>query len=141
MTRFLMSLDQSVNLVIEALQKGKNGEIFIQKSPASSIKNIALALQEIFQSKNSKIKYIGIRHGEKNHEVLISREEKVKTLSYNNFFRIAPDQRDLNYEKYFTQGDKNVESFKEYSSSNTKFLNVNEVVKLLKKQSFVKNEL
>ena len=76
----------------------------------------------------------------KNHEVLISREEKVKTLSYKNFYRIASDQRDLNYEKYFTKGDKEVKNFKEYSSSNTKFLSVKEVIKLLKKQSFVKNE-
>tara|TARA_B100000787_G_C16198029_1_gene302445 strand:- start:5725 stop:6735 length:1011 start_codon:yes stop_codon:yes gene_type:complete len=141
MTRFLMSLEQSVDLVVEALQKGRNGEIFIQKSPASSIINITMALQEIFKSKNSKIKYIGIRHGEKNHEVLISREEKVKTTSYDNFFRISSDQRDLNYEKYFTLGDKNVENFKEYSSSNTEFLNVKEVIKLLKKQSFIRNEL
>ena len=141
MTRFLMSLDESVNLVFEALQKGKNGEIFIQKSSASSIKNIALALQNILGSKNSQTKYIGIRHGEKNHEVLISREEMLKTISYKSFFKIASDQRDLNYEKYFRVGEKKIQSIEEYSSFNTKFLEINEVIKLLKKQNFVKDEL
>jgi UDP-N-acetylglucosamine 4,6-dehydratase/5-epimerase len=141
MTRFLMSLEESVDLVFEALQKGKDGEIFIQKSPASSILNITLALQKIFKPKKFKIKYIGIRHGEKKHEVLISKEEILKATVYNKFYRITSDQRDLNYEKYFRIGDKKIQTVKEYSSANTKFLKLNEVIKLLKKQNFVKNEL
>jgi UDP-N-acetylglucosamine 4,6-dehydratase len=141
MTRFLMSLEESVDLVFEALQKGKNSEIFIQKSPASSILNIALALQKIFKSKKFEIKYIGTRHGEKNHEVLISKEEMLKASPYSKFYRITSDQRDLNYEKYFRIGNEKFHTVNEYSSANTKFLKVKEVIKLLKKQGFVKNEL
>ena len=141
MTRFLMSLEESVDLVFEALQKGKNSEIFIQKSPASSILNIALGLQRIFKSKKFEIKYIGTRHGEKNHEVLISKEEMLKASPYSKFYRITSDQRDLNYEKYFRKENKKFHTINEYSSANTKFLKVKEVIKLLKKQGFVKNEL
>lgn len=141
MTRFLMSLDESVNLVFEALRNGKNGEIFIQRSPASSIKNIAQALNKIFKISKNNFKYIGTRHGEKKHEVLISKEEMIKTNRYKNFYRIQADERDLNYERYFRIGEKKIQTIKEYSSSNTQFLNVDQVVKLLKKQIFVKNEL
>ncbi len=141
MTRFLMSLDESVDLVFEALKNGKNGEIFVQKSSASSIKNIASALNKIFRITKNNFKYIGTRHGEKKHEVLISKEEMIKTISYKNFYRIQSDKRYLNYEKYFRIGEKKIQTVKEYSSANTKFLNVDQLVKLLKKQTFVKNEL
>jgi UDP-N-acetylglucosamine 4,6-dehydratase len=144
MTRFLMSLDQSIELVKLAFEKGGNGDIFILKSPSAKIENIAIALKNIFKSKN-KIKMIGIRHGEKIYETLLSKEEMSKAFEYKKYYKIQTDNRDLNYELYFSEGEKNlkkrwgggrginVKDFNEYNSNNTKILNVNEIEKLIKK--------
>ena len=132
MTRFMMSLDESVKLVKYALLKGKQGEIFVQKSPAATISQLARVIKKIFNAKNS-IKVIGIRHGEKNHETLISSEEMIRALGEKNYFRIKPDNRDLNYSKFFTKGNKKFKKYIEYNSENTHRLNDTELEKILKK--------
>lgn len=141
MTRFLMSLEEAVKLVLFAFEKGKTGEIFVQKSPAARIIDLAEAIIKIFKT-NTKIKIIGTRHGEKKYETLITREEMVRTLDLENFYKILPDDRDLNYEKYFTEGEKKITmQNQEYNSDNTKRLNVDEIVELLLKLDYIKNEL
>ncbi len=137
MSRFLMSLTETVNLVYEALMNGRNGDIFVQKSPSATIENIAKSLIKIFNKKN-KFKVIGIRHGEKLHEVLISREEMLRTIIRKNHFIIKPDNRFQNFAKFFTKGQKNLSSINEYNSLNTKELNFKETLALLRRQ--VKNE-
>lgn len=137
MSRFLMSLTETVNLVYEALMNGRNGDIFVQKSPSATIENIAKSLIKIFNKKN-KFKVIGIRHGEKLHEVLISREEMLRTIIKKNHFIIKPDNQFQNFAKFFTKGQKNLSSINEYNSLNTKELNFKETLALLRKQ--VKNE-
>ncbi|MEO0237939.1 MAG: polysaccharide biosynthesis protein [candidate division WOR-3 bacterium] len=141
MTRFLMSLEEAVKLVLFAFEKGKTGEIFVQKSPAARIIDLAEAIIKIFKT-NTKIKIIGTRHGEKKYETLITREEMVRTLDLENFYKILPDDRDLNYEKYFTEGEKKITmQNQEYNSDNTKRLNIDEIVELLLKLDYIKNEL
>lgn len=131
MTRFMMSLEESIELVIYAMINGKQGEIFVQKSPGATIKLLADTLKEIFKSK-SKIKIIGTRHGEKDHETLISKEEMPRSIEEKKFFRILPDNRDLNYSKFFDKGKVAQKKYKEYNSYNTKQLNKNSLKKLLK---------
>ena len=131
MTRFMMSLEESVNLVIYAYENGQQGEIFVQKSPSTTIKNLAFTLNKILKGK-SKIKIIGTRHGEKKHETLISSEEMPRAKEEIKYFRILPDNRDLNYSKFFSVGNKKFKSFVEYNSENTKRLNDKELIKLLK---------
>ena len=104
MTRFMMSLEDSIDLVLHAFKNGKQGEIFVQKSPASTIQNLAITLSKIFKSK-PKIKIIGIRHGE-NYETLVSSEEMARTVSEKKYYKIIPDNRDLNYSKFFFKGIK-----------------------------------
>jgi UDP-glucose 4-epimerase len=140
MTRFLMSLDESVKLVFYAFSKGQQGDIFIQKSPSSTIIDLAKALQIIFKRKNN-IKIIGTRHGEKAHETLVNREEMIRAVSTNKYFRIPADNRSLNFKKYFVSGDKKITNVNDYTSANTKRLSVNEVIDKLKKLEFVKNSL
>ena len=130
MTRFMMSLEESVKLVIYALQNGKQGEIFIQKSPGANILQLANSIKKIFKAKN-KINVIGIRHGEKNHETLVSSEEMPRTRDLNNYFKIVADNRDLNYSKFFSVGNKKFRKFIEYNSENTKRLNEKDIIKLL----------
>ena len=132
MTRFMMTLEDSVNLVIYALQKGKQGEIFVQKSPGATIAQLANAIKKMFNAKNN-IKIIGIRHGEKKHETLVSSEEMSRTKSENKYYKIITDNRDINYSKFFSVGNKKFKSFVEYNSENTKRLNEKEIIKLLKK--------
>ena len=105
MTRFMMNLNDAVELVNYAFENGKNGDIFVQKSPAASIEILAKALISIYNS-SSKIKYIGVRHGEKMYETLVTKEEMNSTEDLDNYFRISPDERDLNYDKYFSVGKK-----------------------------------
>tara|TARA_B100000959_G_scaffold278224_2_gene336175 strand:+ start:697 stop:1710 length:1014 start_codon:yes stop_codon:yes gene_type:complete len=136
MTRFLMSLDDSVNLVLDALSIGKSGEIFVQKSPSAKIENISKAIIEIFKKNNYKTNLIGTRHGEKKYETLISKEEILRTKKHKNFYVIKPDIRDLNYKKFFTKGQKKIETVHEYNSNNTNNLNVKDIIKLLKKSKF-----
>ena len=139
MTRFMMSLDDSVNLVMFAFKNAKPGDIFVQKSPASTILTLANSLKELFNS-NSEISIIGERHGEKMHETLCGKEEISKAEDMGGFYRIPADFRDLNYTKYIQKdGPKLLE--KEYNSSNTKILNKKELKKLLLTLSFVKNNL
>ena len=130
MTRFMMSMDDAIDLVLFAFKNGKNGEIFVKKSPASTILTIIKSLESILKKK-IKIKIIGPRHGEKFHETLLTKEELNKTKNYKNFFKINSDNRDLNYEKYFSKGSK--KSFlQDYTSENTERLSIQGTIKLLK---------
>jgi len=131
MTRFMMSMDEAIDLVLFAFKEGKSGEIFVRKSPAATIKTIVEALSKIFLKK-PKIKIIGPRHGEKFHETLLSKEEFKKAVNYKNFFKIVSDNRDLNYEKYFSKGIKIEKKLIDYTSENTKRLNLSETIKILK---------
>ena len=140
MTRFLMSLKDSVNLVFYAFEHGNQGDIFVQKSPASTINDLALALSEIF-TKKINIKNIGIRHGEKLFETLISKEEMLRTEDLGDYYKIKLDDRDLNYDKYFTLGDVNEYFRDEYNSHNTLRLEADTLKSFLLDQDFVKKEL
>jgi len=140
MTRFMMSLDDAVDLVLYAFQNGKQGDIFVQKSPASSLEVLANALIKIFNS-SSKIRVIGTRHGEKLFETLVNREEMTKAIDLGDYFRIPADTRDLNYNKYFSEGSQKINLLNEYNSHNTTQLSLEQTVKLLMKLDFIKNEL
>lgn len=140
MTRFLMTLERSVDLVIHAFKNGKQGDIFVQKSPASNLNNLAEAISNIFKVKN-KIKKIGIRHGEKMFETLLSSEEMSKAIESKDYYRIPMDSRDLNYESYFVEGNINRDKIIEYNSNNTKQLSVKEIERLLSKQNFIRDVL
>ena len=140
MTRFMMSLDDAIDLVLYAFNNCEQGDIFVQKSPAATINDLALALREIFQAKN-EIKVMGTRHGEKKHEVLLNREELFKSEDLGKYFRVPIDERDLNYKKYFESGDMPLSNENEYSSDNTHRLSKRELIELLLELSFVKNEL
>ena len=140
MTRFLMSLSESVDLVLYAFENGESGDIFIQKAPACTIDNLVNALLEIFNSKSKK-KIIGTRHGEKLYETLISREEMMRSIDLGDYYKIPPDSRDLNYDQYFVDGEEKITSFQDYTSHNTEILNKNEIISLLLKLSFIKEEL
>lgn len=140
MTRFMMTLENAVDLVLYAFQHGKNGDMFIQKSPASTIGDLAQALLELYQS-DSKIRIIGTRHGEKLYETLVNREEMVKAIDMGNYFRIPADNRDLNYESYFTEGEQKVSIIEEYHSHNTRRLNVKETKELLLKLPLIRRDI
>ena len=131
MTRFLMSLDDSVNLVLHAFENANQGDIFVQKAPASTIEDLAEALKEIFNS-NSKIKVIGTRHGEKLYESLLSREEMAKAENMENYYRVPMDARDLNYNKFFDEGMTQTSSLDDYTSPQYNKIISSEVVELLK---------
>ena len=139
MTRFLMSLDDSVDLVTYAFSNADQGDIFVQKSPASTIFDLAEALKKIFNS-NAKIKIIGTRHGEKLYESLLSREEKAKSKDLDKYYQVPMDSRDLNYNKYFSEGASEILT-DDYTSHNTQRLNLNEVVKLISNLDIVKGAL
>ena len=130
MTRFMMTMEDAIELVMFAFANGKNGEIFVRKSPAATIKSIVSALSYILNIK-PKIKIIGPRHGEKFHETLLTKEEFKKTINYKSFYKIKSDNRDLNYENYFSKGKK-VKNYSDYTSENTKRLTVKENIKLLR---------
>lgn len=140
MTRFLMSLEESVQLVLFAFKNANTGDTFVQKAPASTIYDLALAIKELFNPK-TEIKVIGTRHGEKAHEVLVGREEIVKAVDMGHFYRIPADGRDLNYDKYFTQGNTQIDKKDEYTSFNTQRLNKDEVIELLLKLDYIQDEL
>lgn len=132
MTRFMMTLDDAVDLVLYAFEKGEQGDLFVQKSPAATIDTLAKAIIELTGSK-SGVSYIGTRHGEKLYETLITQEEMAYSEDLGNFFCIKADNRDLNYEKYFSEGNKKLHLSESYTSHNTKRLNVDEMKQLLKK--------
>jgi len=141
MTRFMMSLEEAVDLVLFAFENGSAGDIFVQKSPACTIGDLAQALKELFNAEN-EIKIIGIRHGEKTYETLLTSEEAVKSDDMGSFFRVSADNRDLNYGKYFVDGTKEKSNLLgEYNSNNTKRLNVEEMKKKLMTLEFIKDEL
>ena len=140
MTRFLMSLEDSVDLVVYAYQHAKQGDIFVQKAPASTIMDLALAIKELFKADN-EIKIIGTRHGEKLYETLLTREEMARAKDLGGYYRIPCDERDLNYGKYFTEGEEQLSQAKDYHSHNTRRLNKDEVKEVLLKLDFIKNEL
>lgn len=140
MTRFLMSLEDSVDLVLYAFEHGQQGDIFVQKAPASTVADLAQALREIF-AKDNPIKIIGTRHGEKLYESLISREEMAHAHDMGGYYRIPADNRDLNYAKYFSEGEEIISEFDDYTSHNTHRLNVEQVKALLLKLDYIKEEL
>ena len=140
MTRFLMSLEDSVDLVLYAFQHGQQGDIFVQKAPASTVADLALALKELFGS-DTAIKTIGTRHGEKLYESLISREEMAHAKEMDNYYRIPADNRDLNYAKYFSEGDQDISLVDDYTSHNTRRLNVEQIKQLLLGLDFIEEEL
>ena len=140
MTRYMMSLDDAVNLVLYAFEHGNPGDIFVQKAPAATIGMLAKAIKEIFEADN-EIKVIGTRHGEKMHETLITKEEMAKAEDFRNYYRIPADNRDLNYNKYFDQGDESIEQYEPYTSANTRRLSLDELKELLLKLDYVQNEL
>ena len=140
MTRFLMSLEEAVELVIFAFQNAQAGDIMVQKSPASTIGDLALAVKELFGADN-EVKVIGTRHGEKLYETLLTKEEYVNALDMGGFFRVPADKRDLNYDKFFIEGDQKLTSEEEYNSHNTQRLDVRQIKEKLLALGFVKNEL
>ena len=140
MTRFLMSLEDSVDLVLYAFEHAEQGDLFVQKAPASTVKDLAQGLKEIFKG-DSPITVIGTRHGEKLYESLISREEMAKAEDMGRYYRIPADNRDLNYKKYFVEGEVHVTEVDDYTSHNTKQLSVEEVKTLLLKLNYIQGEL
>jgi len=140
MTRFMMTLEDAVELVLFAFLHGNNGDIFVQKSPATTIAVLAKALKELYRVDN-EIKIIGTRHGEKLYETLVNREEMVKAIDEGNYYRIPADTRDLNYNKFFTEGESKVSLAEEYNSHNTFRLNVEETKQLLLKLRFIREDV
>lgn len=140
MTRFLMSLEEAVELVIFAFKNASAGDIMVQKSPASTIKDLAQAIKELFGA-NNEIKIIGTRHGEKLYETLLTREEHIVAKDMGNFYKVPADARDLNYDKYFVEGDKELSTEEEYNSHNTVRLNIEEIKDKLLALNYVQEEL
>jgi Predicted nucleoside-diphosphate sugar epimerases len=140
MTRFLMTLDDAVDLVLYAYQNGHSGDLFVQKAPASTIGDLAKAVIEIYNS-SVGIKVIGTRHGEKLYETLVNREEMSKAIDLGNYYRVPADTRDLNYEKYFSLGEQDVSVIEDYHSHNTHRLDVEGTKKMLLKLAFIRNDL
>jgi len=140
MTRFMMSLDQAVDLVWYAYKNSKNGDIFVQKSPSSTIETLALALKEIYNASNP-IKIIGTRHGEKLFETLINREEMSQAIDLGNYFRIPSDNRNLNYSNYFSKGKTKVSKYNDYNSHNTDILDTIKLKKLLLDLPLIKKDI
>lgn len=137
MTRFMMTLDDAVDLVLYAFEHGKNGDLFVQKAPAATLDVLANALFELYKS-NAKIRVIGTRHGEKLYETLVTREEMAKSEDMGEYFRIPADNRDLNYDKYFVEGQESVSTIDDYHSHNTARLDVEGMKNLLLKLDFVR---
>lgn len=140
MTRFLMSLEDSVDLVLYAFKHGAQGDLFVQKAPASTVADLAQALKEIFK-KDSPVRIIGTRHGEKLYESLISREEMAKAEDMGDYYRIPADNRNLNYAQYFSEGEEKLSHLDDYTSHNTNRLAVEQIKKLLLKLDYIKEEL
>ncbi|UNC93622.1 polysaccharide biosynthesis protein [Candidatus Contubernalis alkaliaceticus] len=140
MTRYLMSIDDAVDLVLYAFEHGQQGDIFVQKAPASTIGDLALALKELFNADN-EIKIIGTRHGEKLYETLLSREELCKAQEFTRYYRVVADNRDLNYNKYFIEGKEQLSSQEDYTSHNTRRLTIPEIKEILLSLEFIQREL
>jgi len=140
MTRFLMSLEDSVDLVLYAFEHSKQGDIFVQKAPASTVADLAQGLKELFNS-DSAVQIIGTRHGEKLFESLISREEMAHVQDMGSYYRIPADNRNLNYAKYFSEGEEKISHLDDYTSHNTNRLNIEQVKQLLLQLDFIKEQL
>ncbi|MBN1186539.1 MAG: polysaccharide biosynthesis protein [Bacteroidales bacterium] len=140
MTRFLMTLEEAVELVIFAFRNGNNGDIFVRKSPATTVGILAQALKELYNS-TSPVNIIGTRHAEKLYETLVNREDMVKAIDEGDFFRIPADTRDLNYNKFFTEGEAKVSESKEYNSHNTRQLDIEETKELLLKLNMIREDV
>lgn len=138
MTRFMMTLDDAVDLVLYAFTNGQNGDIFVQKAPAATIETLAKAITELLNVPNHPITVIGTRHGEKAFEALLSREERLKSIDEGNYFRVPADNRDLNYGKYIDQGDAHISEVTDYNSDNTERLDVEGMKQLLLKLEFIR---
>ena len=141
MTRFIMSLEEAVDLVLFAFEHGQNGDILVQKAPACTIQTQAEAVCELFGGKKEEIKVIGIRHGEKMYETLLTKEECAKAEDMGNFYRVPADNRDLNYDKYFKEGDVKRATIEEFNSDNTKRLNLEETKTKIASLEYIQNEL
>ncbi|MBS1446841.1 MAG: polysaccharide biosynthesis protein, partial [Odoribacter sp.] len=140
MTRFMMTLDDAVDLVIYAFQHAHNGDLFVQKAPAATLSTLATALKELYRSK-TEVRTIGTRHGEKLYETLVSREEMAKAEDMGNYYRIPCDTRDLNYDKFFIEGQQKVSQIEDYHSHNTRRLDVEGMKELLLKLQFIREDL
>jgi UDP-glucose 4-epimerase len=141
MTRFIMSLEEAVDLVLFAFEEGKNGDILVQKAPACTIQTQAEAVCELFGGKKENIKIIGIRHGEKMYETLLTNEECAKAEDLGNFYRVPADNRTLNYDKYFTEGDSSRAEMKEFNSENAKQLTLEETIEKIAALDYIRREL
>lgn len=141
MTRFIMSLDEAVDLVLFAFEHGENGDLLIQKAPACTIGTQAEAVCELFGGKKEDIKVIGIRHGEKMYETLLTNEECAKAVDMGNFYRVPADNRGLNYDKYFKDGDENRNTLTEFNSNNTEILNVEQTKAKIAALEYIQDEL
>ena len=139
MTRFMMTLDDAVKLVLYAFENGHSGDIFVQKSPAATVKTLAHALVNVLGKEQYPIKVIGTRHGEKLYESLLSREEMVKAEDLGGYYRVPPDLRSLNYSNFFEKGDEKISQSEDYNSHNTERLDIDSMKQLLMKLSFIKN--
>ena len=141
MTRFIMSLDEAVDLVLFAFQHGENGDLLIQKAPACTIDTQARAVCQLFGGREEDIKVIGIRHGEKMYETLLTNEECAKAVDMGNFYRVPADNRSLNYDKYFKDGDQQRNTLTEFNSNNTRILNVDETREKIASLSYIQERL
>lgn len=141
MTRFIMSLEEAVDLVLFAFEHGENGDLLIQKAPACTIGTQAQAVCELFGGKKEDIKVIGIRHGEKMYETLLTNEECAKAVDMGRFYRVPADNRGLNYDKYFIKGDVKRNTLTEFNSNNTEILNVEQVKEKLRSLAFIQDQL
>lgn len=140
MTRYMMTLEDAVDLVLYAFDNGVNGDLFVQKAPAATLSTLADALKELMNVSN-EVKTIGTRHGEKLYETLVTREEMAKSIDMGNYYRIPCDARDLNYDKYFIEGEEKVSAFEDYHSHNTHRLSLGEMKKLLLKLDIIKENI
>ncbi len=140
MTRFLMSLEESVSLVLHAFEHGKQGDIFVQKAPASTVQNLAQAIMELFP-RGEGMRTIGTRHGEKLYETLVSREEMARVDDMGDYYRIPADNRDLNYAKYFSDGEERISNLDDYTSHNTRQLSTAEIKKILLKLDYIQEKI
>lgn len=141
MTRFIMSLEEAVDLVLFAFEHGENGDLLIQKAPACTIGTQAEAVCELFGGKKEDIRVIGIRHGEKMYETLLTNEECAKAIDMGNFYRVPADNRGLNYDKYFKEGDEKRNTLTEFNSNNTRMLNVEETKEKIASLAYIQEEL
>ena len=141
MTRFIMSLDEAVDLVLFAFENGTSGDILVQKAPACTILTQAQAVCELFGGDKDNIKIIGIRHGEKMYETLLTNEECANAVDMGDFYRVPSDKRGLNYDKYFNQGDIERNKLTEFNSNNTELLDVEQVKKKLLSLEYIRNQL